>query len=261
MNSLFRVFSFLKYYIKAGDEHAVHSPFLFYFYITAIYTQKQFYRFEYIEKLRKKALQNYSSIQVTDLGAGSSKLKGQVRKISDIAKTSTKNPQIGQLLFRLVWLSKSKNILELGTSLGFSTSYLASVDSQSQVITLEGCPEISKLAQQTFDKLNLKNISIIKGPIENTLDEALNKFKKLDLVFVDANHRYEPTLQYFNQILPYLHEDSIMVFDDIYWSEEMKQAWESIKNHDRVTISIDLFQCGVLFFRTNAPKQNYTLRF
>src|SRR5690606_8638890 len=150
----------------------VHSSFLFYFYITAIYTKKQFYSFEAIEKLRNNALLNNHSIEVVDLGAGSTKLKNNKRLISDIAKTSSKNSTIGQLLFRLVWLSKSTNILELGTSLGFSTSYMASVSSASQVITLEGCPEISKFAQQTFDKLNLTNITLINGSIDDSLNEA-----------------------------------------------------------------------------------------
>jgi len=260
VNSLFRVLNFIKYSFKAGDEHAVHSPFLFYFYITAIYTQKQFYCFEAIEKLRNKALLIKNNILVSDLGAGSSTMKGHKRCISDIAKTSTKNAKISQLLFRLIWLSKSKNILELGTSLGFTTSYMASVNSSSKVVTLEGCPEISKFAQQNFDKLNLKNISLINGPIENTLEESLRVLKKVDFAFIDANHRYEPTIKYFHQILPFVHDESILVFDDIYWSVEMKQAWEAIKNHHQVTISIDLYHCGILFFRTNAPKQHYILK-
>jgi predicted O-methyltransferase YrrM len=260
VNFLFRGFNYLKHIIKSGNEHAVQSPFLFYFYITAIYTNKQFYSFESIEKLRNKALHNTNSIEVLDLGAGSTKLQNNKRLISDIAKTSSKNSAIGQLLFRLVWHSKSTNILELGTSLGFSTSYLASTNTKSHVVTIEGCPQISKFAQQTFNKLNLSNITLINGSIDETLSEALLKLKKLDFVFVDANHRYEPTLKYFHQILPFVHEGSIMVFDDIYWSKEMKRAWEAIKDHERVSISIDLFHCGIIFFRTNAPKQHYTLK-
>jgi len=198
---------------------------------------------------------------VEDFGAGSTILKNKKRVVRDIAKTSVKPKKYGQLLFRLVHYFELKNILELGTSLGITTLYLAKPDSQTNIITMEGCPQTASLAKKNFSELKCKNINLILGNFDKTLPSALAKMKKVDLVFFDGNHRKEPTLQYFNECLKYAHNDSLFIFDDIHWSVEMEQAWEIIKANKSVTVTIDVFFMGFIFFKKELTKQDFVVKF
>lgn len=256
MNSLFRFFQYIRHFLISGDEHSVHSPFLFYFYTTAIKTDKQFYAFPKIEFFRSKALKDKTTITVTDFGTG----KDRPRHVADIVSHSVTEASKAQVLFRLAWFIKAKTILELGTSLGFTTAYLASADSHSTVLSFEGCPELADYASRLHKRLNISNTRIVTGDITKTLPSVIREVPQIDLVFLDANHQYEPTLEYFELLLPHMHEGSIMIFDDIYWSKDMKKAWNSIIVREEVSISVDLFHFGLALFRKNAPKQHFNLK-
>lgn len=256
MNSLFRFCQYIRHFLISGDEHSVHSPFLFYLYTTAINTDKQFYVFPKIESFRGKALKDKTTIAVTDFGTG----KDRQRQIADIVSRSVTDSAKAQILFRLAWFTKAKTILELGTSLGFTTAYLASANVRSTVISLEGCPNLADYASHLHEKLHINNTRLYTGDIAQTLPLVLQTVSSIDLVFLDANHQYKPTLEYFDTLLPYIHEESIVVFDDIYWSPDMKRAWDTIIAREEVTISIDFFHFGVVFFRKNAPKQHFNLK-
>jgi predicted O-methyltransferase YrrM len=196
------------------------------------------------------------------MGAGSRLKKDSRRKIADIATSSLKPKKFGQLLFRIVDQYAPKNILEMGTSLGVTTAYLASAKQGSSVVTMEGAKAVAEMARIHFSKLGLQNIQLVEGNFDDTLPLAIQKMGTIDMVFVDGNHRYEPTLRYFRQLLPALHEYSILILDDIHWSSEMEQAWEEIKHHTSVTLSIDLFFIGLIFFRKEQKvKQHFTIRF
>jgi predicted O-methyltransferase YrrM len=156
---------------------------------------------------------------------------------------------------------RPEKILEMGTSLGITTLYLSTPNQNARVITLEGCPETMRLAKEHFDKLNAKNITPVVGEFSSTLPDALSKLGKLDFLYLDGNHSYKPTLDYFEQCLPYCHEDSILVLDDIHLNKGMEQAWDEIRNHQKVTIGIDLFKLGIVFFKSGMPKQQFTLKF
>ncbi|MEM1137885.1 MAG: class I SAM-dependent methyltransferase, partial [Bacteroidota bacterium] len=153
-----------------------------------------------------------------------------------------------------------KNVLELGTSLGINALYLTKACSNSNVISLEGCPNTLNIAKENFQKLNAKVLTVI-GEIGETLPKVLKEIEKLEFVFFDANHKKQPTLNYFNTCLPHINEHTVFIFDDIYWSKEMGEAWEQITHHPNVTLSIDLFDLGLVFFRKNQPKQHFLLRF
>lgn len=200
-------------------------------------------------------------LQVNDLGAGSAVLKTKTRKISSIARYSLKSAKYSQLLFRLVNHFQPQTILELGTSLGITTLYLAKATPQAKVLSIEGSEGIAERAKQNFKKLQVTNIQLITGNFDNVLQTQLKELNQLDFVFVDGNHRKAPTLRYFEQCLAYAHNDSVFVFDDIHWSDEMREAWALIKNHERVTLTIDLFFIGLVFFRKEQVKQHFILRF
>lgn len=254
--------SYLEYFWKAKDEHSLHSPFVFELYTQIIKkSEEEYYAYAEIEQLRKNLLSTTETIEVQDFGAGSKINKTPQRAIRDIAKNATKNTQIGQLLFRLVNRFQPKNIIDLGTCLGITTAYLASSVPKSTIYTFEGSENLIKLAQTHFKILGLSNIKPVLGNIDDTLPATLDMLEKVDFAFIDANHRYEPTMRYFEQILSKSHEDTVIILDDIYWSDEMKKAWKNVVSHPQVMISIDLFWIGIVFLRKKQPKQHFTLKF
>ncbi|MBK9509502.1 MAG: class I SAM-dependent methyltransferase [Cytophagaceae bacterium] len=251
---------FIRYWLKAGDAHTIHSPFVFEFYTQVFKSSIQNDYFEKIENQRGKLLQRTESIDIKDFGAGSRVEKNTKRKISSIARTSLKTKKWALILNRIARFYKYQNIIELGTSFGITTSYLATSTPQCNVFTFEGSPEIGKIAQNTFQNLELSNIELITGNIDETLPHFLSNYGCIDFIFFDANHTYEATIRYFETALKSIHNDTCFVFDDIYWSEGMKSAWEEIINHDSVTVSIDLFFVGIVFFRRESPKQHFIIK-
>jgi len=228
-------------------------------YENVIGTEQQYYFFVNAEILRNELLQNETKIEKIELGTGNKKNKKI--KISNIAKTVLKSCKEAQLMFKLVNYFQPKNILEIGTSLGLTTSYIAAANSNANVVTLEGCPNTLAVAKSNFEKLRIKNVTTHLGNFDEILPPVLSKMQTLDLVFFDGNHRYEPTMNYFNLSLEKSNENSVFVFDDIHWSAEMTKAWEEIQNHKQVTVTIDLFSVGLVFFRTQQAKQHFILKF
>lgn len=197
-------------------------------------------------------------LDITDIGAGSHKLKSSTRKVSDIAKHVSISRKNAQILYRITKYFKAKNILELGTSLGCATHAMGLANPKSQIHTIEGCTAISKYTQSNFHALGLDNIRLITGDFSNVIPKLSPQ--KLDLIFFDGNHKKDATLEYFEKLLPNAHNDSLFIFDDIYWSKGMTEAWASIKQHPKVTVTIDIFQWGLVFFREEQAKEHFYLR-
>jgi len=261
---LYQIFAYLRYWLRSGNAHGLHSPFIYGLYTTVICHNGKFGAFGPIEARRRELRRSTQRIAVTDFGAGSqvAGAGGRERQLGDIARHAAKPPRLAQLLFRLVNHFQPATILELGTSLGLTTAYLAAADSRNQVITFEGCPNTAAVARETFEKLHLGNVQLVTGNLDQTLPATLAQLTKpVDFVFFDGNHRYEPTLRYFEQCLGKAHENSVFVLDDIHWSAEMEQAWEAIKAHPAVTVTVDLFYVGLVFFRKKQPRQDFRLRF
>ena len=256
-----QLLAYLRFWLRSGNAHGLHSPFVFGLYTSVVRHTGLFGAYEAIEDRRRQLLSSPASIHVTDFGAGSHTGAGQQRRVADIARTAAKPRPLAQLLFRLVNYFRPATILELGTSLGLTTAYLAAASSQQRVITLEGCPNVAAVARETFAALSLGNIEIIEGNIDHTLAPTLAALgAPVDFVFFDGNHRYEPTLRYFEHCLAHRTDESVFVFDDIHWSADMERAWEVIKAHPDVRLTVDLFYIGVVFFRKNQPKQHFSLR-
>jgi len=255
--------NYIKHYFKAHHKkgYGIHSPFVFHLVTSIIHDYTPFYCFENIEQQRIKMLANTDMIEVTDFGSGSRIHKNNFRKVGHIAKHSVKPTCQAQLLFRLVNHFNAKHILEIGTSLGITSSYLASVNSKSKVITLEGCPKLSSIAQQNFADLHLKNIKLITGEFNQTLPLALKELEKLDFVFFDGNHNKNSTLEYYEQCLRFAHELSVFIFDDIHLNPDMEQFWNTLIQREEITVTLDLFHIGIVFFRKGMTKQNFLIRF
>jgi predicted O-methyltransferase YrrM len=252
---------YVKYRFKSGNAHDIHSPYLFEFYNNVISDESPFYVYEDIESIRSKLLLTEMEISIEDHGAGSRVNSAKNRKIKDVAKNTLKAPKYGQLLFRLVNHFKPNTVLELGTSLGVSTLYLAAPSKKTKVITVEGCPKTAKVAQINFDKIGFNNIELVNNNFDAFLPEYLKKVEKLDFVFFDGNHQKEATINYFNWCVEKAVNETIFVFDDIHWSKGMSEAWEEIKLNPRVTSTIDLFFVGIVFFNKDLSKEDFTLKF
>ena len=255
---------YISWYCTASNSkgHGTHSPFIFSF-ITKVLNDKTGYAdYNSIELLRKQLCNNHTVLTIEDLGAGSTTGKSNQRTISSIAKHAAKPKKFGQLFFRMVNYYRPRTILELGTSLGITTSYLASGNPAAIVTTMEGAKEVAAVARKNFATAGLQNTSIIEGNFDDTLAQVVQDLGSVDCCFIDGNHRREPTERYFQQLLPITHNDSILIFDDIHWSREMEQAWETIRNHPSVRCSVDLFFIGIVFFREEFhEKQHFCIRF
>jgi predicted O-methyltransferase YrrM len=253
---------YLHYYFTAGNRHDVHSPFVYALVEEVLRDKSRPAAFKEVEALRAQLLQSRETLTVTDLGAGSLTGAGNVRKVSDIAKYAAKPPKFGQLFYRLVQYLQPQYLLELGTSLGLSTAYMALAKPGAQVVTIEGCPNIAARARQNFEQLHIKNITQRTGNFDEVLPALLQEKPRLDWVFIDGNHRKEPTLAYFEQCLTRAHDHSLFIFDDIHWTPDMEAAWHTIQQHPRVTLTIDLFFIGLVFFMPEIKvKQEFVLKY
>lgn len=239
----------LKFYFNAGTRHDVHSPFVSEFIQEVVENRRNYYTFFIVEKLRKKLLSIESGIKITDYGAGSMVRKDNVRTISDLARFAAISPRLGRIIFNITRIYKPGSVLELGTSLGISTLYLAGAAPHARMITIEGCPETAKTASNNLRNLGMSSIMVRTGPFKENLLPALEDLQQLDLLYLDGDHLKGATLTYYEQCLEYAHEYSVFIIADIHWSSAMEEAWEVLKNREEVTLSIDLFHFGVLFFR------------
>ena len=247
---------------SSGKGHGIHSPFVFDFIKNVLRDKKQYDWYPIIETGRQKLLQQSAAIEVTDFGAGSSVIKTSKRVVADMAKSSLKPKKYAQLLFRMVKYYRPATILELGTSFGITTGYLAAGNAHAKVYTMEGSSAIAEIARKTFNTLDLKNIELIEGDFDITLPFLLSKLNKIDLAFIDGNHVKDATLDYFAKILNASTTSSILIFDDIHWSAGMEAAWAEIRLHPTVTLTIDLFFIGIVFLNADFNhKQHFTIRF
>ena len=268
---LYRVSTWLKHYLTAWNTggEGVHSPYLFEW-VRMVMSDKHAYRvWEDIESVRARMLVSDQVVEFVDYGSGVGRkgegAKGE-KRLKDIAKGSLARAKYAQMLFRLVnWLghqlregNKGLTIVELGTSLGVTTAYLAGVDTRDKVYTYEGCEAVAKIAKENWNVLGMNNISCLVGPID--VEHLRGDLGYIDVAFVDANHTYEASMKYFDVLAQKVHEKSVVVMDDIHHSEEMERAWKEICADERVTSTIDLYQMGLVFFDKHYWQRNYRMR-
>ena len=257
--------SYLKFLWKSKNEHGVHSPFV-YDLVTKCFYEKTYYpEYKILKKYRNSLLHNKDFIEVTDFGVGSRVFKSNKRQVSKIAKAAGISAKRAELLFRIIKYFQPTTILEIGTSLGLATSALSLGNPNSKIITLEGCSKTLEQCQLQFLSSRAQSNGIFNN-IEFTNTEFSNYLAQVPplgargLIYFDGNHSQTATLEYFNLLLPTITNDSVWIFDDIHWSLEMQNAWETIKNHPKVTVTIDTFQWGIVFFRVGQEREHFVIR-
>jgi predicted O-methyltransferase YrrM len=253
---------YIQYKTRSFTDHDLHSPFVFDLYTELIRNRHPHYAFEGLSEIRRQLLNDTGALEVTDFGAGSRVFKGSTRRVKDIARHGISTKKYAELIFRLANKYAPRHIVELGTSLGLGTLYLARACPKATVYTIEGSEEIYRFASELFVQEQQENIQSIYGNFDAEFPKLVDALETLDFLYTDGNHAYEPTMRYFRQALEKKNTRSVFVFDDIHWSEGMEQAWEEIRSHPEVTLSLDLFQVGIVFFRKEQKqKEHFVLRY
>lgn len=277
----FQIREFFRFYRAAVTKYQLHSPFVFDLACAVLEDKRWFYAFGDVEEMRKQMRASGVVLNVVDFGSSSSRQsavgrgsftrrsldegggQGQSavekkRSVRSIARQAGSSAAQGQMLFRLANYWAPRTMLELGTSVGIGAMYLALAAREARFVTLEGSPEIAHVARTNLDWLGLAaNAEVREGAFEQTLLTTLRDLQMLDFVFFDGNHRAEPTLRYFEDCLAFAHEKTVFVFDDAHWSEGMAEAWLQIKNHPRVTLTIDFFELSLAFFAPDFQEKQH----
>ncbi len=257
--SFFQLKKFLDYKLNAVGKHSLHSPFVYRLNKEVLQQKTNEEAFNKIESLRSGLLLDNRVITINDYGAGSSVDASPKRSIRDMAKSGLSDAKFSKTLFHLSKFIQARTIVELGTSFGINALYLSESSLEGTVYSFEGCSETQEVAKQVIESAKVKNIHLIDGNIDKTLPDFVSSKQKIDLVYFDANHQYQPTMDYFNLLQPFSHQHSVFVIDDIYWSKEMTRAWKKLKQHPAVTLSIDIFDAGLLFFNNEFSKENHII--
>ena len=263
-NTFTLISKYISYLWKAsnGRGHGVHSPFVYAFIKNVLNTQSKGDIVDAIELYRRQLLNKQKAITILDLGAGADSKGNKSRTIAQIAKGALKPKKYSTLLSRIVSYYQPHHVLEMGTSLGITTCYLAHGVPNASVVTMEGAPTVAQEALTTFKNLGFQNIQLIEGNFDQSLPNYLQTISTVGIAYVDGNHRYAPTMHYFNLLLAKSDEHSIFIFDDIHWSSEMEKAWAEIKADARIALTIDLFYIGIVFLKKgNKEKENFTIKF
>ncbi|CAM3985008.1 O-methyltransferase [Flavobacterium sinopsychrotolerans] len=257
---LFQIKSYLQFLWHSKNEHAVHSPFVFSLLTKCFYDKKSKPEYAVLKKYRNSLLANNNTIEVTDFGAGSKVFKSNKRIIAKIAKTAGISPKRAELLFRITNYFQPQSILEIGTSLGLATSALSLGNLKAIITTLEGCPNTMAIAKSQLQLFHFDNVNPVVTEFSSYLDDLRLSTFDFKLIYFDGNHSKKATLDYFELLLPTITNETVWIFDDIHWSAEMGEAWKIIKKHPKVTVTIDTFQWGLVFFRREQPKEHFVIR-
>lgn len=251
--------NYLRFLVESTNQYGVHSPFVYDFLTVGLKEKIDIADRGTLRKFGKALKADKSRIKVEDFGAGSHKFKGSQRQVSQIAKTAGISWSRSKKLYKTVKHFKPKNILEFGTSLGMATASMSLAAPRAKIKTLEGCQQTAGIAKSMFDTFHMNNVELHIGEFNSTLPNLLKK-NSCDLVFFDGNHQKEATLNYFQMCLKAANENSVFIFDDIHWSREMEEAWSEIRENEKVTLSIDTFQWGLVFFHPGREKEHFILR-
>lgn len=255
---LYPFFAYLKYWISKEDQYAIQSPFVFDLYNGLLgFIQQSRENDLDLEELREKLLKDTEILNIDDFGAGSKKLSKPLRKTSSITKYSSSSRKFSQLYQYFISQTPAELVFELGTCVGLNSRYL-SRKVKGKLLTFEGSMALWNKAQENIKP---ENTEYVFGNIQTTLPKAVQQSRTIDFALVDATHTYEATLSYFELILPHIKDSSIICIADIHWSKEMNAAWNQIKTHHEVVISLDFFECGVLLFDKKLTKGHYILHY
>ncbi|MFO8236573.1 MAG: class I SAM-dependent methyltransferase [Bacteroidales bacterium] len=253
---------YLRYVFTARwNGYGIHSPFVFNFYQSVLNTTIVEPDHRLLKLVHKRYKNEKDIVRCPSLGAGSVYGEDTLVSVKDFVTRSSVSFSKGTILYNLVRYFKPAAILELGTGVGLSTIYIVRGYPQASVVTVEGCLSKLEYARKQFSEKGLKSITTVHGEFEAELPGILKKMKQVDMVFMDGDHRLHKTLNYFEMLLDYCHNETVLILDDIHWSAEMEKAWKCIQNYSEVRVTIDLFRFGIILFKKELSRQNFIIKY
>jgi len=253
-----QVLAYIKFLFSSTNQHGVHSPFVYNFVTKCLYDRKKYSAYVELNNYRKILKDSEVELNIIDLGEGSKLLNSSRRKVSDMVKASSSSKKESKLLFRIAQYFNLNTLLELGTSLGMGTYAFALANTNSNITTIEGCPNTSNFTRSKFKDLKINNTEFINGDFTTVIPTLAQD--TFDCIYFDGHHNKEATIQYFETLLEKAKNETVFIFDDIYWSKGMTEAWEYIKSHKAVTVTVDCFYIGFVFFRNEQVKEHFKIR-
>ncbi len=221
--------------------------------------ENDFKIFKDIEQLRDKVILENKIIKIIDYGAGNPDENRTIQEMDsgiekdistkDLCKIGLKN-EFAHLIYAMIKKYQPSTVLELGTCCGFSSIYISMALKNKGIIhTIEGSPQTAKIAQNNFQEAGCTNIVSHIGKFNDALPTLLPNIKPINFVFIDGPHDKNATLKYFEEIKPFLSKNALILFDDISWSDGMREAWEVIKKDKHVESYIDFHKVGLCFIK------------
>lgn len=270
---------YMKFLARSKNQHGVHSPFVYELVTQCFYDTRHFMDYEQLGQFRRELVKSDKVLQVTDLGSGSrvGQLNKSSKKVQSMLRHAGASKKRQRLLYRLGAYFKPEQILELGTHLGMGSTALCLGSKPKRLITVEGCPETAQYTQNNFERWSQNNSDLKAIEVaNNNFEDFLNEFQDLqdfqdsktediahttfDLIYLDGHHDGQATLQYFECLKKYTHDKTVLIIDDIHWSAGMSAAWEQIIKDPEVSVSIDSFFYGFLFFHPTQAKEDFMIR-
>jgi predicted O-methyltransferase YrrM len=256
---IFEATHWVKHRWRSRIRHGVHSPFVFALQDGAL-KDAALETLPPIEHARQALHNDTRTITRVDLGAGSRSGVASSIRIAEFAQKSLQGEHAARILRGLADALDATHVLELGTALGITTAYLAWDRPNRKVHTIEGDPILLDIAREQWTQLGIQNIIGHEGAFDHILSTSNLAQMKFDLILIDGNHAFEPTMRYWDQLKHQLTEGGCIVLDDIYWSPGMHGAWTAIKSDPLVTLSLDYFEWGIVFVFPRKQTEHYSLR-
>ena len=118
-----------------------------------------------------------------------------------------------------------KNILEIGTAIGFSTLLMAENAPGAKITTLDRNPEMIAFAKDNFAKYDTRHqITLVEGDAVDTLSSIEGEF---DFVFMDsAKSKY---IVFLPEVLEHLKVGGVVVFDDVFQGGDIVKPIEEVR--------------------------------
>ncbi len=250
---------YINYWLKAKNRHGVHSPYVYDFNDKCLRLQVPEKAISSYSSYRKQLNRENLTIKVSDFGAGSKKL-GADRKIKDIARVSGSPIKYAKLIYKIVNHYKPNKMLELGTSLGLGTMMMKLGHPKGEIHTVEGCPQTLQYTMDHFPLTRDENLHFHNARFDDFI-ERLDPNEKFDFIFIDGDHRGERTQSILMSLKRHLHDETVILLDDIRWSFDMQTFWKSMTQSENYNVSIDLFKMGVLVPRHHQATENFVIRY
>ena len=231
INRLYRV-------IFCRGGHGVHSPFVFDLITTVIEEKRFYYCYERLKLVRESLLENRDRVVFNNRGY----------TVNEFLKRFCFSEREDMLLFRLANRFQPRTIYIHGCDLGLAPLYLTSWSEGAVCTVIESEPSLAAIAQKTIVEHPSASIDFHTSFNPENTENRIFDFIVLGKTFsIDA----------FESFLPYINDNSIIVISDIHSSEKNRKIWKRICVAPKVTVTIDLYSLGIVFFNPKLHRKTY----